>query len=307
MYTKEKTELNIVSVTSSDLVLLPPSENQEFTYWGQVGIAITDIKESGLLHPRSKVNLEHVKALVEALEEKQDLDPLVVFWDKEKDCNWLVDGYHRLYAYREVGITDVVCDIYDGNLKTATLWAAQANSQNKATLARSRKDKRKAVMQLLLDDEYQLLSDRQIAEKAKVSHSFVSNCRNELLKKTKIQTISLTPIFQEQAINSPIFTIEEDREEPIEPPKKLSKIERKADETYEKDRLKALEDIFISFKSNLRDFPQSFIDAIRKEIDMLFPHPEIQTLLIELEILQDENKYLQSEINKINQDVLSKI
>ena len=62
---------------------------------------------------------------------------------------WLADGFHRFWAAKEAGLTEIYEEIHPGTLRDAILFSLSANSKH--GLRRTNADKRKAV-QTLLDD-----------------------------------------------------------------------------------------------------------------------------------------------------------
>lgn len=89
---------------------------------------------------------------------------------------WLVDGYHRLLATKEIGNQDIEAEVVTGSLEDAQDIALGANDTH--GLARTNEDKRKAVETALSMKRHQNKSDREIAKLCKVSHPFVAAIRN---------------------------------------------------------------------------------------------------------------------------------
>jgi hypothetical protein len=88
----------------------------------------------------------------------------------------LADGWHRHVADEEIGRTVVEVELRHGSIDDALLYAITANSTHGS--AWTNKDKRHCVALLL--KRFDGMSDRAIADKAKVSHTFVSRMRQEL-------------------------------------------------------------------------------------------------------------------------------
>jgi hypothetical protein len=109
---------------------------------------------------------------------RADFPPLDVFYDGT--TYWLADGFHRFYGAREAGLKTVPCTVHNGSQREAILFAVGANQANGQR--RTNADKRRAVETLLNDEEWVKWSDREIAEKAGVSHQTVNNIRGELSK-----------------------------------------------------------------------------------------------------------------------------
>lgn len=108
-----------------------------------------------------------------------EFPPLIVFEDGSQQY-WLVDGFHRYYAYKLNNTKYIPCTIHKGDFFHARLFALSANSTH--GLPRSNEDKRKAVLEALFDPELSLHSNRQIALYCGVSRRFVDKLRNQLLK-----------------------------------------------------------------------------------------------------------------------------
>ncbi len=91
---------------------------------------------------------------------------------------YLVDGFHRVEAAKQAGITELPFIEKSGTYREALLFSLSVNSTH--GLRRSNADKRKAVMTLLQDSEWSQWSDRVIAKQCKVSHTFVAKLRNQV-------------------------------------------------------------------------------------------------------------------------------
>ena len=139
---------------------------------------ISEIRRDGGTQSREKLDLSHVATLKEAIEDGAELDPVIVFYDGES--YWLADGFHRCKASLESGLEDIQVIIHQGTRRDAVLYSVGANAEHKAVKPRSRADKRRAVMMLLNDPEWNKWSNREIARQCKVTHSFVNGLRKNL-------------------------------------------------------------------------------------------------------------------------------
>ena len=140
---------------------------------------------------RVSLSAEAIKEYMEV----KGLPPITVFDTDEGFI--LVDGFHRLAAYKLLGKEVVECEVLKGSMSDAIAYACGANSTH--GLRRTIEDKRNAVLYLLNHPEFKDLSDNKIAKIAKVSQPFVSSLRNkgtpkvivhhfrEKRKKTKIE------------------------------------------------------------------------------------------------------------------------
>ena len=102
--------------------------------------------------------------------------PVIVF--HEGDTYWLADGFHRLAAAERAGVDVVSCEIREGTIRDAVLYSVGTNATH--GLQRMSHDKRRAVETLLEDPEWSQWSDREIARRCAVSHTFVQNLKNSL-------------------------------------------------------------------------------------------------------------------------------
>ncbi len=100
--------------------------------------------------------------------------PVTVY--RDPSGAWLADGFHRLEAARLAGLQSIPCALFVGGYREALLFACGANATHGAR--RTAADKRRAVETLLNDPEWLAMSDRAIAEAAKVSHTFVARLRS---------------------------------------------------------------------------------------------------------------------------------
>jgi hypothetical protein len=91
---------------------------------------------------------------------------------------YLVDGFHRVEAAKQAGITELPFIEKSGTYREALLFSLSVNATH--GLRRSNADKRKVVTTLLQDSEWSQWSDRVIAKQCKVSHTFVAKLRNQV-------------------------------------------------------------------------------------------------------------------------------
>jgi hypothetical protein len=91
--------------------------------------------------------------------------------------HYLADGFHRYHAHRKAGKGAIEADVVKGTLREAILYSLSANHSH--GLRRSSADKRKAVMTMLEDFEWQEYSNSEIARVCHVSISLVSRLRGD--------------------------------------------------------------------------------------------------------------------------------
>jgi hypothetical protein len=168
--------------------------------------------------------------LTEALADSDDLIPIEVF--HTKDGYIVVDGFHRIQAYRNCDRKTIPCKVRRGTTEEAILYSCGVNAEHLA-LPRTQSDKRKAVETLLRHPEWSQWSDSAIAKQCKVSNKTVAAVRGSItfapapiLGNPKIEQIQI-----EAAEPEPVPDPWQEEPEP-EPKPKTVKVERKG-KTYE--------------------------------------------------------------------------
>ena len=121
---------------------------------------------------RATIDDEAVMAYAEVGDALPCIDVFLVL---EGDYYAIVDGYHRFFAHEQRfnGADKTICVnvVGEGTLEQAIILAASANETN--GLRRTNNDKRTAVLRLI--EIRPDASGRQIAQWARVSHTFVQN------------------------------------------------------------------------------------------------------------------------------------
>jgi hypothetical protein len=131
---------------------------------------------------RDEIDQKTVSEYAEVLMNKEVMPPLEVFSDGIN--YYLVDGFHRYFANKQVGHAEVEVNIHKGTLREAQEFALGVN--DKHGLKRTNADKRKAVLIALDDLEWSLLTNREIGKICRVSHTFVNAIKERLeLEKTE--------------------------------------------------------------------------------------------------------------------------
>lgn len=132
--------------------------------------------------PRVRLDEDAVQAYAARYAEGEDMPPVLVYYEGDldrPDAFWLADGFHRVEALRRNGATTVIdALIAPGTQRDAMLVAIGVNHSHGVRLTNG--DKRRIVESLLVDDEWRTWSDRSIAERAGVSHAFVSKHRRKM-------------------------------------------------------------------------------------------------------------------------------
>lgn len=139
-----------------------------------VPLASIDEAASAAVQARVAIDLAAVDDYAAAIESGATLPPVVLF-RLPGGKHLIGDGWHRIAAHRKLGRDSIAAQVKDGDAHDALAFACSANSAH--GLRRTAADKRRAVELLLCDQGYGGLSDRLIADLAKVSGHFVGKVR----------------------------------------------------------------------------------------------------------------------------------
>ena len=137
---------------------------------------IAELRLDGGTQPRAELNALIVDEYAEKMGADERFPAVTVFDDGE--VRWLADGFHRVAAAKQAGLTTIEADIVQGTRRDAVLYSVGVNATH--GLPRTNADKRRAVRTLLTDREWAQWSDREIAIRCAVSHTFVATLRAEL-------------------------------------------------------------------------------------------------------------------------------
>lgn len=139
-------------------------------------IQLSAIRIDGGTQSREALNQATVAEYAEAMTEGVTFPPITLFFDGS--IHWLVDGFHRYFAAKQVGFTDMPAEVRVGTRLDAQ-WASYTVNKDHG-LRRSNADKRKAVMGALAHPYGKAKSDNQIAKELGVHHSTVGDIRRSL-------------------------------------------------------------------------------------------------------------------------------
>jgi uncharacterized ParB-like nuclease family protein len=132
------------------------------------------------LQSRTEINEETVSEYADAIAAGADFPPVLVYFDGIN--YYLTDGYHRLLAHKRAEKVSILCSVVQGTLRDAVFHSTGVNTDH--GMRRTHADKRKAVMTLLDDFEWEGMANGQIAKHCHVSPSFVSELRKGAGKDT---------------------------------------------------------------------------------------------------------------------------
>ena len=126
---------------------------------------------------RAAIDVSALAEYVEACRAKEHLPPVLLYQVPARGLV-LVDGYHRVGAFVQAGLTWVPAEIRDGSWSDALDAALLANARH--GVRRTPADKRRAVMAALGAPKYVDASDRAVARATATSPPFVAVVRAEL-------------------------------------------------------------------------------------------------------------------------------
>ena len=145
-------------------------------------VILADIRLDGGTQPRAQLDFFTIGEYAQAMRDGTQFPPVVVFYDGS--AYWLADGFHRVRAAQQAGLTEIGADLRQGSRRDAVLYSVGANASH--GMRRTNEDKRRAVMTLLGDAEWAQWSSAEIARRCNVTHPFVSTLRNALSPVTVI-------------------------------------------------------------------------------------------------------------------------
>jgi hypothetical protein len=140
-------------------------------------IAINHINLNGGTQTREKLDDDHISRLVEQIDSGHELPPISLTFDGS--CYWLTDGFHRVSAHRLAGKLKIDSIVSQGTQRDAVLKSLSSNATH--GLPRSRGDLKRAVLRMLLDDEWGQWADRRIADTCAATVGYVKRLRLETL------------------------------------------------------------------------------------------------------------------------------
>ncbi len=88
-------------------------------------IPLRHIKLNGGTQPRAELNEEHIDRLKAAIDEGEELPPVVIYHDGAD--YWLADGFHRVQAHYRAMRIDIPAEVRQGTRRDAVLYSLSAN------------------------------------------------------------------------------------------------------------------------------------------------------------------------------------
>ena len=230
---------------------------------------------------RVQINEDVVSDYAEAMQNGATFPPVTVFFDGTE--YYLADGFHRTLASERIGRASIAAEVKNGTLRDAQLFSFGANATH--GLRKTNADKRKSIMSLLDDFEWQCLSIAQMAETCRVSRQLVAAVIEERESGEKVSTVQ-TNSKKAKPVKLPTVI-----EEPVEAPVDEAVQELVAENQRLSDRL-AVEAMDASEDEKLA--ASETIAELRLQISVL--EAENRTLRISRDTFQRENSELKKTV-----------
>jgi len=139
----------------------------------QSTVRIEELAEDTRFQSRTRTDRATVEEYKELMSEGVDMPPITVAL--VDDSLFIVDGWHRVQAAKELDWSSIPADVSTMTENEAIWKSAGANQSH--GLRRSNADKLRAVETALSSPTSEMMSDREIARKIGVSHEFVRRRR----------------------------------------------------------------------------------------------------------------------------------
>ncbi len=163
-------------------------------------VLISEIQIDTTLQPRVAMDMTTIDEYTEIMREAEgwgDFPPIKLINDNGHTF-WLWDGFHRVQAAKNIGLTIIPAEIEVGT-KNQALWESFSANKNHG-LKRSQADKKRAVEAALIN--FNSHSDRAIAKHVGVSHPLVAKVREELVATGKITSETIRTDANGREINT---------------------------------------------------------------------------------------------------------
>lgn len=148
-------------------------------------VKLEDIRIDGGTQYRDQINQDVVREYVDAMRDGDEFPSMETVFDGS--THWLVDGFHRYFAYMALGAKMANVEYKPGTQREAQVIAMGVNGKH--GLQRNNATKRRVVEAALMHEDTKDLSNLQIAKLCKVSDTFVAAVRNPEAKAKQAEKI----------------------------------------------------------------------------------------------------------------------
>ena len=236
---------------------------------------------------RVAISQDTVDDYARQMEDGAKFPPVIVVHDGVE--YYLADGFHRYFATRKLKRITIDVDVVKGTLREAILYSLKANKLH--GLRPTIDDKRKSVTLMLLDPEWKLWADREIARHCGVSHVFVAKMRKELAG----GEVQATSKYKNKAGNVSTFTNRPAQEPEPEAPAYDEKQEMMDALLAENEKLaEQLAIATIDGTADEKDLATTMITDQKEEIRLL--KIELVALKKSRDMFQSENAQLKKQV-----------
>jgi hypothetical protein len=141
-------------------------------------IEISAIRIDGGTQARLKLDYDVVKEYAECMKDGDKFPPVTVFYDGSE--YWLANGFHRYFATKSNGELEIECEVKQGTLDDAVLYAFSADGRQ--GLSRSAEDNRNIIIRMIQHPVWGKWSNAEIAKHVGVSKMTVGRVKASLEK-----------------------------------------------------------------------------------------------------------------------------
>jgi FtsZ-binding cell division protein ZapB len=234
---------------------------------------------------QSRVKLDEtmINEFVEKMEEGEEFPAVHIIHDGNN--YYLADGFHRYFATKKMGKTEIKSNVINGTLTEAILYSKDANTRHGKRF--TIEDKIKNVTEMLEHFEFGDWSDREIARRCGVSATFVGKKRKEL-KGGRSEPVKYTRNGKEQEMK-------------VKPAKK-EKPAKPAKETAQLSTMTEEQSAVIDMLKSENDRLTEEIQGIKDELDIKYYEatPEEKVAIIQtVDELREENRKLRIDLEAV--------
>lgn len=255
-----------------------------------MNIGLDKIRIDGGTQSRVKIDEHVVAQYADEMLNGDQFPPVVLFHDGVD--YWLADGFHRYFANKRINSPGISAEVKEGSVRDAILHGIEAN--NKHGLRPTNEDKRKGVITMLKDIEWQDFSNREIANICGVSHTLVNAIRKELEAGKPSGKVS-TPKPPSGKVSTPDPAVEFNEAE-IE-----RETLRAAADNLQKENQELQDQLTVAMAASTDDVEkekaQSIIKDLRAQMRVL--EIELKEMTISRDTYQRENGELKKQVSSL--------
>ncbi len=157
---------------------------------------LKEIRTDGGTQARAALSHETVSEYASQMQDGAIFPPVVVFHDGSD--NWLADGFHRYFAYRQNGEIEIPVEIHQGTVDDATLYAFGATARR--GLSFNKDDLKEIVTRMLKHPVWSTWSTRKMADHIGCSAMTISRARASIEEAPK--TVAYTRNGKEKVMDT---------------------------------------------------------------------------------------------------------